>query len=455
MTVTHRPDASSEPWATSADQVDPGAIDLCDISRYQDHGYPWAEYEWLREHAPVFRHETDTAPPFWAVTRHADVLDIHSHPDVFINGGPILRMDSADGLEALDRQRLRNAERYGWDPDEPFDLVYKDRPEHLDFRTITMRRFTPRAMRRFEDHLATLASTHVRSFVERLQSGEDVDLVAELATPVPLATICGLLDIDDSMWSDLNRWTNVLFEPDVGAEYAVDGETVRDVRRRLGQEYFRFREDLLEQRRSRPGDDMVSALVTATIDGEPLSQQQLHGYLNLLISAGNETTRNAITGGVRAFAANVDARRTFVARADDHIETAVEEILRWTSPVIQFARTATRDYELAGTTIRSGDTVVLWYPSANRDPASFNEPERFDPARDPNFHLAFGHGHHFCLGANLARWEMRAVFRELAPWLDSIEMAGPPDIAHHLHVHATRSQPVRLRDGANLASVGT
>lgn len=451
MTVMHRPDAS-QPWAAAIDQVDPSTIDLCDIERYQDHGYPWAEFAWLRQHAPVFRHETDTAPGFWAITRHADVLEIHSRPDVFINGGPILRIDSNDGLEALERQRLRNVERYGWDPDEPFDLVYKDRPEHLDFRTITMRRFTPRAMRRFEDHLATLASNHVRSFVERLQSGEEVDLVAELATPVPLATICGLLDIDDSMWSDLNRWTNVLFEPDVGAEYARDAESVRDVRRRLGQEYFAFREDLLEQRRRRPGDDLVSALVTATINDQPLTQQQLHGYLNLLISAGNETTRNAITGGVRTFAAEPLARQAFAQRTDELVETAVEEILRWTSPVIQFARTATTDYELAGTTIRAGDTIVVWYPSANRDPAAFDEPDRFDPARDPNFHLAFGHGHHFCLGANLARWELRAVFRELAPWLDSIEIAGPADIAHHLHVHATRSQRVRLSGTATSAS---
>lgn len=448
MEVTHTTDASSEPWAPTPADVDPAAIDLCDIARYQQHGYPWAEFAWLREHAPVFRHESETAPTFWAVTRHADVLQIHSRADVFINGGPILRMDSNAGLEALDRQQRRNAERYGWDPDEPFDLVYKDRPEHLDFRTITMRRFTPRAMRRFEEHLAELAARYVRAFVDRLRSGEVVDLVAELATPVPLATICGLLNIDSSMWSDLNRWTNVLFEPHAGAEYAREGESIRDVRRRLAKEYFDFREDLLEQRRRKPGDDMVSALVLATIDDQPLTQQQLHGYLGLLIGAGNETTRNAITGGVQAFVANVDARRSFSTRPSELVESTVEEILRWTSPVIQFARTATSDFELSDVTIRAGDTVVVWYPAANRDSAAFDLPERFDPARDPNFHLAFGHGHHFCLGANLARWEMRAVFRELAPWLDSVEMAGPADIAHHLHVYSTRSQPVRLRASA-------
>ena len=426
--------------------LDPATIDLCDIARYQREGYPWAEFTWLREHAPVFRHETDTAPPFWAVTRHADVHEVHSHPEVFINGGPILRIDSHEGLEGLARMRARNAERYGWDPDEPLDLVFKDRPEHLDFRSITMRRFTPRAMRRFEERLADLARRHVAEFLERLRSGEDIDLVEHLSTPVPLATICGLLDIDESKWADLNRWTNVLFEPGLGAEFSRPGETLRETRRRLGAEFFAFRDELLSARRGSGGDDMVTAITDATIDGEPLTQQQAHGYLNLLINAGNETTRNAITGGVVAFHEHAEARRHFQSDPDSLIETAVEEILRWVSPVIQFARTAVADYELAGTRIAAGDTVVLWYPAANRDPRAFDDPERFDVARDPNFHLAFGHGHHFCLGANLARWEMRAVFRELAPWLGHIDVVGPPDVAHHLHVHSVRSLPVRWRD---------
>ena len=246
------------------------------------------------------------------MTRHADIHTVHSHPEVFINGGPILRMDSTEGLEALNRFHQHDAERHGWDPNEPADMVYKDRPEHLDFRSITMRRFTPRAMRRFEARLDELARHHVGAFVERLRSGEEIDLVEELSTPVPLATICGLLDIDEQYWSDLNQWTNVLFEPDAGAEFPREGESLPDVRRRLGREYFDFREQLLTDRLAAgsdtDADDIVTALVHATVDGEPLSQQQLHGYLNLLINAGNETTRNTITGGVAAFAS--ESRRT-------------------------------------------------------------------------------------------------------------------------------------------------
>lgn len=425
--------------------VDPADIDLADIERYKRDGYPWEQWKLLRDRAPVFWHETDTSPPFWAVTRHADVHTVHSRPDVFINGGPILRMDSNDGLEALTRFRLRDAERHGWDPDEPFDLIYKDRPEHLDFRTITMRRFTPRAMRRFEARLDELARQHVGEFIEQLRGGEEIDLVSTLSTPVPLATICELLGIDPAMWSRLNEWTNILMEPDAGAEFARPGESVPDVRRRLGREYFEFRRDLLRDRRASgpEADDMVTALVHATINGELLTDQQLHGYVSLLISAGNETTRNSITGGVVAFAEHHDERARFAADPLGLLETAVEEILRWTSPVIQFARTAVEDFELSGTIIKAGQTVVLWYPSANRDSAAFDDPDRFDVGRDPNFHLAFGHGHHFCLGANLARWEMRAVFRELAPWLANIEVVGPPNIAHHLHVYNVKRLAVR------------
>lgn len=184
-------------------------------------------------------------------------------------------------------------------------------------------------------------------------------------------------------------------------------------------------------------------LVHATINGEPLTQQQLHGYLMLLIGAGNETTRNSITGGVKALLEHPDQARLLASDVDAHIETAVEEIMRWVSPVIQFARTATEDFELSGTMIRAGDTVGLWYPSANRDEAVFEDPYRFDVTRNPNYHLAFGHGGHFCLGANLARWEMRSVFRELAPHLEHLELVGGPRRLPHLHVGAVHSQMVQ------------
>ena len=219
-----------------------------------------------------------------------------------------------------------------------------------------------------------------------------------------------------------------------------------DVRRRLGTELFGYIEDLIADRQARGpdgGDDLATLLVHATIEGEPLTQQQLHGYLMLLIGAGNETTRNSITGGVRALLEHPEQARLLAEAPVERVESAVEEIMRWVSPVIQFARTALVDFELGGTTIRAGDTVGLWYPSANRDEAMFADPYRFDITRSPNYHLAFGHGVHFCLGANLARWEMRSVFRELAPHLSNLELVGEPRRLPHLHVGAVHSQLVQ------------
>jgi cytochrome P450 len=235
----------------------------------------------------------------------------------------------------------------------------------------------------------------------------------------------------------------------VAAEHAQPGETSKDIRRRLGREFHEWRDQLIAQRRAAgpdSGEDLATLLVHATIDGQPLDDQQLHGYLSLLIGAGNETTRNAITGGVQALLEHPEERDRLAADPDGLVETAVEELLRWTSPVIQFARTATADFELAGTTIREGDTVGLWYPSANRDERQFPEPYRLDVGRTPNFHLAFGHGQHFCLGANLARWELRAVFRELAPHLRHLQLAGPPKRLANLHVGAIGELPVRWVD---------
>lgn len=425
-------------------------LDITSLDRYVEDGYPWQAWDLLREFAPVYRYERPGFPTFWAVTRYDDVHTVHSNPEVFINGGAILRLDTEAGLEGIERFKRRQFERFGWDPTAPMDMVFLDRPEHLDLRMLTMRRFTPASMRKLETDLADMAQRFVAEFVRRAQAdaGEPLDLVANLSVGVPLATICGLMGLPESDWPRILAWTDMLLFPTVAAENAQPGETPRDIRRRLGREFHEWRAELIEARRASgpDGPDLASLLVHATIDGEPLNDQQLHGYLSLLIGAGNETTRNAITGGVQALLEHPDQRDRFAADPDGLVETAVEELLRWTSPVIQFARTATQDFELNGTTIKAGDTVGLWYPSANRDERQFDEPYRLDLGRTPNYHLAFGHGQHFCLGANLARWELRAVFRELAPHLPHLELAGPPERLANLHVGAIGSLPVRWVD---------
>ena len=433
-----------------ADDLD--QLDITTTSRYVEHGFPWREWDVLRDVAPVYRYERPGVPPCWVITRYDDIKQVERQPDVFINGGPILRLDSDERLARLADFKVRQAQRWGWDRDEPLDMVYLDRPDHTDFRMLSMSRFTRGAMTRLEADLAELAHTFVRRFVEAgrraAADGGDrgdgsLDVVATLSVGVPLATICRIIGVPTTDWTDILRWTDGLMFPATAAGGAHDGETPRDTRRRLGREYKQYVDDLIADRRARPADDLATALVHATIDGVPLTDQQLHGYLVLLVGAGNETTRNAITGGVHALLEHPSERDRLAADPEDLVETATEEILRWTSPVVQFARTATTDVELGGVSIRAGDTVTLWYPSANRDERQFADPYRFDVGRNPNHHLAFGFGEHFCLGANLARWELRAVFRELAPHLASLEAAGP--LHRHADLHVPAIQEFRVR----------
>ena len=425
-------------------------LDIHSLDRYVADGYPWAAWDRLRREAPVYWYEREGFPPFWAVTRYADIHTVGAHPEVFSNAGPILRLDTLDQLDRFGKFRRRQAEKYGWDLAEPIDLVFQDRPQHLDLRMLTMRRFTPAAMRRLETDLDKLSKRFVDNFITKARSSRaPIDLVSELAVAVPLATICSLMGLPPSDWSRLSEMTDQLLISELAAEHALPGESLADVRRRLGTELFEYLEDIIADRRARGpegGDDLATLLVHATIEGRPLTQQQLHGYLMLLIGAGNETTRNSIAGGVSALLEHPDQAQLLASDPEANVETAVEEIMRWVSPVIQFARTALSDFELGGTTIRAGDTVGLWYPSANRDEAMFEDPYRFDITRTPNYHLAFGHGVHFCLGANLARWEMRSVFRELAPYLANLELVGEPRRLPHLHVGAVHSQLVRWNE---------
>lgn len=431
-------------------------LDITTTQRYVDHGFPWQAWDLLREFAPVYWYDRPGVPPCWVVSRYEDIKTILVHDEVFSNAGPILRLDSEARLEGLERFKVRQAERWGWDADEPLDMVFLDRPEHLDMRLLTMRKFTPAAMRRLEEHLAEMTSRFVADFAATArQAAADggtegdgsVNLVDALSISIPLAAIAHLLGVPTSDWTDICRFTELIF-PGTARRYAQAGESDSDVRRRVGREFKEYIDGIIADRRRQgpDGDDLATALVHATIDGQPLTDQQLHGYLMLLIGAGNETTRNAITAGVHALIEHPDQAQRLAADPVGLNQTAVEEILRWSSPVVQFARFALSDFELNGTTIKAGETVTLWFPSANRDERQFNEPYTFDVGRHPNYHLAFGHGEHFCLGANLARWELRATFKELAPVVGHLEAAGPLVRHADLHVPAIHTFRVRWKD---------
>jgi len=375
-------------------QLDLDTIDIHSTDLYVSRGYPWKEWDLLRKEAPVFWYEREGIDPFHAVTRHEDVLTISKNSDVFVNSRRLRLQDRSDD----ERQRRSIASRVasrGWDPNEPSDFILMDDPRHRDFRLLIAKRFTPVALRKLERHFAELS-----------------------------AQFAGELAVDLEATARRDRNTGVARAVEEMTEYMVRLIADREVR-------------------GPRGDDLSTQLIHSKLHGSRLTEQQLQGFLFVVLAAGNETTQNAISGGVHALLQN-PAQRDLLCRHPELVVSAAEEILRWTSPVLQFARTAVEDFELAGVQIKAGEDVGMWYPSANRDEAVFDDPYVFDVTRDPNRHLAFGgYGAHFCLGANLARWELRAALRALIPVLPTMELAGQAQRVPNLHVSAIHRLPVR------------
>ena len=441
---------TAEAHAPSALTLD--TVDITDSDRYRDIGYPWAEWDLLRREAPVYWYQRPGYEPFWAITKHADIRYISSHPELFSNR-QMLRLNQASKLGTAARQREASTNRTGGHPDDPPDFIFMDPPEHRQHRGLVARHFTPRMMKMLEDHFAELAENYVSDFADKVVadfaergSRSAVDLVHELSAKLPVAAICAMGGVPEEDWDQIFKWTEVIVGAD-DPEFRLPGESPSQATERVGVEWFRYNNELIEHRKRQGlGDDLLSDLLRAEIDGRPLSPAEVHGYFVLLLAAGNETTRNSISGGVKALLDHPDQMQMLVDDAS-LVPSAVEEILRWTSIVIQFQRTAVQDVELRGQTIRKGESVVLWYPSANRDEDVFADPYRFDIKRDPNDHFAFGgYGEHFCLGANLARWEMRAIFHALRPVLPNLELVAPPEnVIAFLHVGGIKRQMVRHR----------
>jgi cytochrome P450 len=415
--------------------------------RYVEEGYPWEDWDLLRREAPVYRYERDDVEPFWAITRHADILAVSKRPDVFINGGPRLRLTIKGEVELLRGGLDEFGLTRGWNPQEPPDFVFMDDPRHRNFRLPSSRSFTPGRMRAMAAHFGELARQFTAEFEGALEaqshSGGHCDFVTELAAKLPIAAIGEMMGLPPGDWKKIFKWTNAIVG-EVLPEDRLAGENDVEAATRGMNEFRGYLEKRIRERRDAgcDRDDLFDTIVRGQIEGQPLNEQQLIGYLLLIIAAGNETTRNATSGGVIALIEHPEQRDLLCANPE-LLTSAIEEILRWTSPVIQFLRTATEDFELGGQKIRKGDTIGVFYPSANRDERVFEDPYCFDITRDPNPHLAFGHGAHFCLGANLARAELRAAFQALLPVLPRLEIAGPPRRIPNLHVSGYATLPVR------------
>jgi cytochrome P450 len=402
---------------------DPATLDLATPEVFEQHGYPHAAWTWLRHHDPVHWYERPNVDPFWAITKHADIIELSKQPERFLNA-PRLAVFTND-LQPPPEGESRH-------------LLNMDPPDHARYRRVTSGWFTPRAVRAMDEKVARLT----REVLDDAATKDGGDFVQEISARITIAVIAEMLGVPRRDWELLFRWTNEIIAPQ-DPEFQR-GATADETFARSRLELFTYFHELAEQRRAHPTDDIVSMVVHGTVDGAPLPPVELLSYYFLLVAAGNETTRNAMTGGMLAFLEN-PAEWAKLRHTPALLEGAVEEMVRWTTPVIQFCRTATHDYHLRGKTIAAGQSVCLFYASANRDEEIFDDPFAFRIDRHPNPHIAFGMGEHVCLGAHLARLELRHAFGQLRERLAACELAGPVERARSSFVGGIKHAPMRWR----------
>lgn len=403
-----------------AHDFEPATLDVSTPEHFEQHGYPHAEWTWLRRHDPVFWYDRPNVDPFWAITKHADIVAIGKQPGLFLNAPrlAVFTLDLPPPPEGVARH-----------------LLNMDPPDHARYRRVTSSWFTPRAIRAMDEKVARVT----REIIDAAAAKDSGDFVRDISAPITIAVIAEMLGVPRQDWDLLFRWTNEIIAPQ---DPDFSRGTPRDTLEQARVELFTYFNDLVAQRRAAPTDDIVSVVANGQVNGEPLPLVELLSYYFLLVVAGNETTRNAMTGGVLALLENPGELQK-LRRDGALVDCAVEEIVRWTTPVIQFARTATQDVELRGHTIRTGQSVCLFYASGNRDEEIFDRPFDFRVDRQPNPHIGFGMGEHVCLGAHLARLELRHAFAQLRTRLQSCELVGPVERLRSSFVGGIKRAPMR------------
>lgn len=380
----------------------------------------------LRREAPIkFFHEVEMegvpqGPGHWALTKLDDVFFASRHPDIFSSHPNITIADQIPEV----------AEYFG-------SMIALDDPRHSRLRNIVRSAFTPKVVARTEASVRDRAQRLVSAMIANHPDGAG-ELVSELSGPLPLQVICDMMGIPEDDHQQIFHWTNIILgfgDPDLTTDF--------DEFLKVAMDIGGYATALAEDRRVNPRDDLTTALVAAEVDGERLTSAEIASFFILLAVAGNETTRNAISHGVLALTRYPDQRRTWWHDFPATTATAVEEIVRWASPVIYMRRTVTRDIELSGVKMAAGEKVSMWYASANRDEDKFADPWRFDVTRTPNHHVGFGGGGaHFCLGANLARREIAVVFEELRNRIPDIEVTEEPAMLLSAFIHGIKRLPV-------------
>jgi len=404
-------------------EFDPATLDIATPEHYEKHGYPHPEWTWLRNNEPVFWYERDNVDPFWAITKHADIISIGKQPKLFLN---------APRLAVFMRDLPPPPE------DESRHLLNMDPPDHAAYRRLTSAWFTPRAVKRMDFKIERVT----REVLDQAAKKDEGDFVLDISAKITIAVIAEMLGVPRGDWDLLFRWTNEIIAPeDPDFQH---GKTAEETIETARLELFAYFDALSEKRRAQPTEDIVSLVANGKIAGEPLAPVELLSYYLLLVVAGNETTRNAMTGGMLAMHDNPD-QWDKLRKQPELVDPAVEETVRWITPVIQFARTATRDTEIRGKTIREGESLCLFYASGNRDEDIFDDPFVFRIDRNPNPHIAFGMGEHVCLGAHLARLELHHAFAALRRRLERFELSGPVERARSSFVGGIKRAPMRWR----------
>lgn len=400
-------------------------IDFTDLDNFAD-GFPHALFAVHRREAPVYWHEPTANTPdnegFWSVATHAETLAVFRDPVTYSSvtggtrpfGGTLLQ-DLAVAGQVLNMM---------------------DDPRHSHIRRLVSSGLTPRMIARVEDDLRT----RTRRLLDDIEPCSAFDFLVDVAAELPMQMICILLGVPESE----RHWLFEAIEPQFdfgGSRKASVGQLTAE---EAGSRMYTYGQELIASKRSAPTDDMLSVVANATVEDESLSDMELYLFFSLLFSAGAETTRNAVAGGLLALIEHPDQFKAL--RSDlTHLPTAVEEMVRWTSPSPSKRRTATRDAELAGCEIKAGDKVQIWEGSANRDPLVFADADTFDITRKPNPHLGFGQGVHYCLGANLARLELRVLYEELLTRFGSVRLVKPVEWTRSNRHTGIRHMVVELR----------
>jgi len=400
-------------------------INLLNKDRFTE-GIPHEWFTWLRQNDPVHHHDEPNGPGFWVITKLDDIVRCNRDAASFSSDG------ARGGVVVIEEnEEMRTeAEAAGGNL-----MLQMDPPDHTRHRKLVNRGFTPRMIGMLETHVREL-TTNILD--EALAKGES-DFVVDVAAELPLEVIAELIGVPREDRHKIFEWSNRMIGSE-DPEYMVSKEDTFNAQ----VEMFMYAQQLADQRRADPGDDIISALLSAEVDGESLSDMDFNLFFLLLSVAGNETTRNAISHGMNAFLEHPEQYDLLAGDIEGKMPGATEEILRWATPVMYFRRNVTRDVEIGGKEVKEGDKVTLWYISGNRDEDHFDDPFTFDITRNPNPHIAFGGGGpHFCLGAQLARMEIHVLFEELAKRVTRVEQLGPPDRLRSNFIGGIKHLPVR------------